>query len=120
MVVVSLHDHLYKFVTNNVLLIEVDEFKALDIIEDVFRFFETALLTTRQVDLRLVSGHNGLRTEANSREEHLHLFARRVLCFVEDDERVGKCPATHERKRRDLDDPLLEHLRNPFAIDEVE
>ena len=62
----------------------------------------------RQIDLRLVAGDHHLRIHAESREQHLHLHRRRVLRFVDDDERVAERAAAHEGERRDLDDALLE------------
>src|SRR5439155_380426 len=62
-----------------------------------------AAAVSGEVDLRDVSCHDGLRTEAKPSEEHLHLLRRGVLRLVEDDERLVKGPATHERQWRDLD-----------------
>jgi hypothetical protein len=49
-----------------------------------------------------------LRVEPDAGEEHLHLLGRRVLRFVEDDERVVERAAAHEGQRRDLDRGALE------------
>ena len=56
-----------------------------------------------QVDLGHVAGDDDLRAEPEPGQEHLHLLGRRVLRFVEDDERVVQGAAAHVRKRRDLD-----------------
>ena len=58
---------------------------------------------TGHVDLGDVSRHDHLRPEADAGEEHLHLFGRRVLGLVQDDEAAVEGPAPHERQRRHLD-----------------
>src|SRR3546814_3524275 len=40
---------------------------------------------------------------AEAGEEHLHLFARGVLRFIQDDEAVSQRAPAHEGDRRDLD-----------------
>ena len=47
---------------------------------------------------------------AHTGEEHLHLFPRRVLGFVEDDERFFQGPAAHVGQWRHFDDVAVDHL----------
>ena len=69
------------------------------------------LLTAGEVDLCDVTGDDRLGAEADAGQEHLHLLGRRVLCLVENDERVIERPAAHVGERRDLDGIALEKLR---------
>jgi hypothetical protein len=71
--------------------------------EDAIGLDEPALLASREIDLRNIAGDDGLRREADPRQEHLHLFRRRVLRLVENDERVVERAAAHVGKRGDLD-----------------
>ena len=79
---------LHKPVSHNVFIGEVDEFNTFEFCEYSFRFDQAAAFSGGQVYLRHVARDHCLRAEADAREKHVHLFARRVLCFVEDDERV--------------------------------
>jgi hypothetical protein len=56
-----------------------------------------------QIDLRHVAGDDRLGTDADAGEEHLHLFRRGVLRFVENDEGVVQRAAAHVGQRGDLD-----------------
>ena len=73
----------------------------------------------RQIDLRHVAGDHGLRAEAEPRQEHAHLLARRVLRLVQDHERVVQRAAAHERERRDLDLPPLAKLLDALEVEHV-
>ena len=57
--------------------------------------------------------------EPEARQEHLHLLGRRVLRFVEDDERVVQRAAAHERDRRDFDDAALEQPLDALGVEHV-
>src|SRR5437762_381966 len=91
-----------ELVPDDVAIVEVDHRDALDVAEDLSCQDESALLAGK-VDLCDVAGDDGLRAEAETREEHLHLRGRRVLRLVEDDEGLVQRAATHVRQRRDLD-----------------
>src|SRR5438270_603611 len=97
----------------DVAIVEVDHRDALDVAEDLSCQDEPALLAGK-VDLCDVAGDDGLRAEAETREEHLHLRGRRVLRLVEDDEGLVQRAATHVRQRRDLD--LAAFLRAREAL----
>ena len=75
--------------------------------------------TLGQVDLGDVAGHDGLRTEPEAGQEHLHLFRCRVLRLVEDDERVVQRAAAHVCERRDLDRAPLHQARDDFGFEHV-
>src|SRR5262249_52083336 len=93
---VSRDDLLHEAMAHHVALGELDEPDALDAAQDLARLDQTRSLACRQIDLRDVAGDHGLRTEAEARQEHLHLLAGRILRLVEDDEGVVQGPAPHE------------------------
>ena len=64
---------------------------------------EHAAALAVEVDLGDVAGDDGLGVEADAREEHLHLFGRRVLRLVENDEGVVQSAPAHEGERGDFD-----------------
>ena len=92
---------------------EVAEGDAAHARQDARGLDEAALLPAREVDLRHVAGDHGLGAEADARQEHLHLLGRRVLRFVEDDERMVEGASAHVGERRHLDGRALEELRPP-------
>src|SRR5690606_34713986 len=55
------------------------------------------------VHLPWVAAYHHAAVLAEAGEEHLHLFARGVLRFIEDHERIAERAAAHEGDRRDLD-----------------
>ena len=72
---------------------DVDRLKANDTDalhppQDLTRLPQPGDRTARQIDLLKVTRHDHARAEAEAREKHLHLRTRRILRFVEDDERV--------------------------------
>src|SRR5438132_12229467 len=83
-------DLLHERMADHVAVGELDEADALDLAEDLACLVHARRLPRRQVDLRRVAGHHGLRPEAQPGEEHLHLLAGGVLRLVEDHERVIK------------------------------
>src|SRR6478672_12645205 len=86
--VVCLDDRLHEFVADHVALVEVNERDAFDLADDFHRLHQTRYPRAGQIDLRDVARHHRLRTKAEARQEHLHLFSRRVLRFVQDHERI--------------------------------
>src|SRR2546423_12629956 len=97
---VGFDDHLDEAVADNVFLVEVDELDALDFREDALGLDESAALARGQIYLRYVARDDRLRAEADARQRHLHLLARRVLRLVENDEGIRKRTAPHECERR--------------------
>ena len=117
--VVGVDDLLDERMAHDVGAGEVPERDAAHAVEDARGLDEAALLPAREVDLRDVAGDHGLGAEADAGEEHLHLLGRRVLRFVEDDERVVERAAAHVRERRDLDRGALEELGHLVEAHEV-
>src|SRR5580704_10209232 len=101
-------DLLYQVVAHDIFFCEVGDADLVDFAADFQRLNQPGFLARRQVDLRDVTGDDGLGIKAQAREKHLHLFTGGILRFVENDERVVERAAAHERQRRDLDDSLFE------------
>lgn len=78
------------------------------VVQNAHGVLQTTDLVGGQIDLCNVAGDDDLRAEAQSRQEHFHLLARRVLRLVEDDEAVVERAAAHIGQRRDLDVAALE------------
>ena len=116
---VRLHDLLHELVTDDVAVVEVHKRNAFDVVHDVHRLDQARRLADREIDLRHVAGDDGLRAEAEARQEHLHLLGGGVLRLVEDDERVVERPAAHERDRRDLDGAALDVSRHAIDVEHV-
>src|SRR3712207_6162124 len=72
--VVGLHDLLHELVPHDVLFIEPNERNPLDVADHLHRLDEAGRAAGRKIDLRDVAGDNRLRPEAETRQEHLHLF----------------------------------------------
>ena len=81
---------------------------ALDAGQETDRLLEARPLPGRQVDLRGIAGDHHLGALAETRQEHLHLHARGILCLVQDDEGICQRAPAHEGERRDLDDAGVE------------
>src|SRR4051794_25424246 len=79
---VGFDDHLDEAVADDILFCEIDELYAFDVREDALGFDEAAALARRKINLRDIASNHGLRAEADARQKHLHLLARRVLRFV--------------------------------------
>ena len=58
------------------------EINAIDALQFFPRVFQAGFNVARQVDLADVAGNRCLGTEADTREEHLHLFRRGVLRLI--------------------------------------
>src|SRR5690349_22580848 len=86
--VVGIDDARDQRVTHHVLRAELREGDAAHLREDAPCLDQPAFLAALQVDLRDVAVHHRAGTEADAREEHLHLLGRGVLRLVEDDEGV--------------------------------
>src|SRR5262245_10487423 len=67
---VRLDDLLHERVPDDVALVEVDRPDALHVCHDLERLDEAGHPARRQVDLRDVAGDDGLRAEAETRQEH--------------------------------------------------
>src|SRR5262245_11392763 len=85
---VSSDDLLHQRMSDDVALGEADEADPRDVAQHLLRLAQPGRLAGRQIHLRDVARDHRLRAVAQAGEEHLHLLGRRVLRFVEDDERV--------------------------------
>jgi hypothetical protein len=79
--VVGADDALDEVVADDVDVFKVAEANAFDAVEDVEGFEEAGFLGVGQVGLGEVAGDDGLGVGAETGDEHLHLFHRRVLGF---------------------------------------
>src|SRR5215813_7364467 len=104
---------------NNISFAEVDKRDAFDTRKDVPRHYQPGHLSKRQVNLRNVSRNDRLAAETDSREEHFHLLRSRVLCLIENDERIVQCSPTHKSDRSNLDDTSLQMAIDTFDIEHV-
>ena len=107
---VGLDDALHQRVTHHILRGEVGERDARDILQHVDHFPQPGTGAARQIGLRDVARDDGRGTEADTGEEHLHLFDGRVLRLIENDERIVQRPAAHVGERRDFDDLAFDEL----------
>src|SRR5574338_746508 len=71
---VRLHDPLHQRMPDDVLIVEKDDADAFHALHHAERFDEPGHAARRQVDLRDVAGNHRLRSEAEARQEHLHLL----------------------------------------------
>src|ERR671935_145717 len=117
---VGLDDVLHDLVPDDVPSAEVGELDPVDPLEDLLHDHEAGGLPGRQIHLRHVPVHDGLRAEPDPREEHLHLLGRGVLRLVEDDERVVQGPPSEVRDRRHLDRPALHQPRERVGARHLE
>src|SRR5688500_1019491 len=105
---IRLDDLAHEPMANDVDVREIVERDPLDPGENALDLDEPRFLAGRQVDLRFVAGDDRARIHAESRQEHLHLGARCVLCLVENHEGIAQRATAHVGQRCDLDDPCLE------------
>ena len=91
--------------------------------EDLVAAEDTELATrfraAGKVDLSDIAGHDDLRAESQTRQEHLHLFGGGVLRLVENDEGVVERTTAHVREWSDLDDARLHQLGYRFVVHHV-
>src|SRR5579863_5285389 len=107
---VSTDDTLHQRMTHHIPVGKVAERDTLHPIENVDRIEQARLAWIRQIDLRNVARDHSFRVVPHARQEHLHLLDRGVLRLIHDDERIVESAPAHKRKRRNLNDILLEHL----------
>ena len=105
--VVGFDDTLDEFMADNVLFLEFDFADSLYAFQDLHGLYETGGRCRRQVDLCHVSGNDHFCIHSEAGEEHLDLVGRRVLRFVEDDDRIVQRPPAHESEWGDLDHVVL-------------
>ena len=64
-----------------------------------------------------ITGDHHLGVETLTRQNHLHLFRRCVLRFVENDEAIVQRAAAHEGDRCDFDRVALQQFLDLFRLD---
>src|SRR6185369_7058271 len=109
---VRAHDALHERMAHDVPGREEREADAVDASQYFDRVAQARLHVARQVDLRDIAGNDGRGAEADACQEHLHLFDRRVLRFVEDYERIVERAAAHIGERGDFDDIALDQAHD--------
>ena len=83
---------------------EADGAETIDALQLAYRIGQPAHpIAAGNVDLPRIAADYHPAVLAEAGEEHLHLLARGVLRFVEDDEGIRQRAAAHEGDRRDLD-----------------
>src|SRR5215471_3017439 len=116
---VSSDNTLNERVSYNIPVIEMDERHTIDARNDISRFNETGHFAERQVDLRHIARNNRLAVVADARQKHFHLFRRRVLRLVENNECIVKCSASHERDGSDFNYSPLQVTINALSVEHV-
>src|SRR5690606_17361285 len=92
---------------------------AMDVLQHFDSVCQAAALPLGQVDLGWVAVDHRLAAEADTRQEHLHLFRRGVLGFVENHKGVVQRAPAHVCQRGDFDGLLLEELLHFVEAHEV-
>lgn len=105
--VVGFDDTLDELMADDVLFLEFDFADSFYAFQDLHGLYESGGCCRRQVDLRHVSGDDHLGIHSEAGEEHLDLVRRRVLGFVEDDDRIVQRPSAHKGEGGDLDHVVL-------------
>src|SRR6185436_17376389 len=105
---ISIDDALHERVAHHVARLKIGKGDAAHALQYDARLDESAFVAARQVDLRDVAGNDRFAAETDARQEHFHLFRRRVLRFVEDHERLRQRAPAHERKGCYFDRAALE------------
>src|SRR4029078_4418253 len=108
----------YRATAHDIAGTEADEGQPVDSGQRVFEA-EEAAAPVWYVDLGRVAGDDYLRSEADAREEHLHLFRCRVLRLVEDDETAVERSTAHERQWCHLDRLTFEQALRTLRLDHV-
>ena len=118
-IVIGTDDALHEHVAHYVAFVEEVEGNAVDPFEDLSCFDQSAAARIRQIDLRDVARDHRLGVEAQTSNEHLHLFGGSVLRLVEDDEAVVERPSSHEGDGGDLDDVALQIAVDLLLVEQV-
>src|SRR5688572_20329892 len=116
---ISLDDHLHQLMAHHVFFVEVNKFNPFYIGQHAFSLDQATSFSGWQVNLRYVAGDNGLGAKTDSREEHFHLLARRVLGLIQDDERIGQRATTHKGQGRYFYDAFLQEACDALVVDQI-
>ena len=104
-------------VADNVLVGELEDADALDIVKYFQRIDKTAFAKERKVYLSDIAGDDGFAVVTQTGEEHFHLLGRGVLSLVENDECIVKRSAAHIRKRYYFDNSLFSAVVEAFVAE---
>ena len=93
---ISLDNILNEGMSDHILVREVNKFDSFDSFENALDFDQPRNLIFRKVHLGDIPCDDGLGTETQSRQKHLHLLRSCILCLVEDDEGIVEGSSPHE------------------------
>ena len=94
--VVGFYDTLDELMADDGLFLEFDFADSFYAFQDLHGLYEPGGCCRRQVDLRHVTGNDHFCIHSEAGEVHIDLVGRRVLRFVEDDDRIVQRPPAHE------------------------
>ncbi len=104
LIIIRSDNALDQIMADNVGFSERDPGHARHALQSSSRIDQARVVGDVEIDLRGVAGDDHFAAVPEAREEHEHLRANGVLRFIEDDDGIIECSATHERERRDLND----------------
>ena len=98
--------------SDNIRRRKVTKTQPFDTFQNGLHMFQTRELMPWQIDLRHITGDNGLGAKTDTCQEHLHLFHCRVLRFIHDHTGMVQGSPAHIRKRCDLYNVAFHQLAN--------
>ncbi len=105
--------------SDHILFGEVDELNSVDVPEDGLNLDQAGHLVVGEIDLSDIARDDRLGAEAQTGQEHLHLFDPGILGLVQDDEGVVERPAPHEGQGSHFDHILFDEPGGPFKVHHV-
>jgi hypothetical protein len=84
--IVGFDNLLDQSVSHNILFVKVDKGNAFNVPKDVLDLNESGHTVIRQIHLRDIPGDDDFRMKAEPRQKHLHLFSRRILSLIQNNE----------------------------------
>ena len=99
-ILVGVNNVLHQAVSNNIATFQLSFGDTFDVFQALQCVVQAAACVRRQVNLRLVTSDDDLRSPSHARQEHLHLRSRRILGFIENDERFVERTTTYRRAGR--------------------
>src|SRR5215510_4176381 len=101
---------------HHITLRKVDKVNALDALQDMLNLDKPRILAAGQIHLGDITRDHSFRIKAQTCQEHFHLLHSRVLCLVQNNERVIERPSPHESKRSHFNSPTLNQPLSPLKI----
>ena len=105
--------------TNHVGRSEISHRDSSNILKNVRGFDQPASLASRQVNLGGVSRNDGFGAEADTRQEHFHLFRSCILGLVKNNKRSVQSTAAHIGQRRNFNFLLFQQALRLFRTQQV-